>query len=147
MARFLRRALRLAFILAIAAPLLVLALICLWAVQPPVSTLMAARYVEGKRVERVYVPLERIAPALVASVIMSEDGQFCRHSGVDWDALNEVMEDADEDGPARGASTIAMQTAKNLVLWPGRSFIRKGLEIPLALALDAIWPKRRVIEV
>jgi monofunctional biosynthetic peptidoglycan transglycosylase len=78
---------------------------------------------------------------------MSEDGQFCRHSGVDWGALNEVLEDADEDGPARGASTIAMQTTKNLFLWPSRSVLRKGMEIPLALALDFFWSKRRILEV
>lgn len=147
MARFLRRALRLVLALAIAAPLVLLALIALWSALPPMSTLMLARFAGGKRVERIYVPLERISPGLVAAVVMSEDGQFCRHAGVDWNALNEVLEDADEDGPSRGASTIAMQTAKNLFLWPSRSVLRKGMEIPLALALDFFWSKRRIMEV
>ena len=78
---------------------------------------------------------------------MSEDARFCRHRGVDWDALRDVSWTIDEDGPSRGASTITMQTAKNLFLWPSRSYVRKGMEIPLALALDAVWPKRRIIEV
>ena len=76
----------------------------------------------------------------------SEDARFCQHGGVDWEALRDVVEAADEDGPARGASTIPMQTAKNLFLWPSRSYIRKGLELPVALYLDLIWPKRRMME-
>ena len=147
MALMLRRIVRLALAFAIVTPIVLLALIGLWRVAPPVSTLMLAHYLTGQKVERDYVPLERIAPALTAAVLMSEDGQFCRHSGVDWEALGEVLDDADEDGPSRGASTIPMQVAKNLFLWPSRSVIRKGLEIPLALALDALWPKRRIVEV
>jgi monofunctional biosynthetic peptidoglycan transglycosylase len=147
MARFVGRMLRLALAVAIAAPVLLLGLMLLWRVVPPVSTLMLASYATGKPVTRDYVGLERIAPTLTAAVLMSEDARFCRHSGVDWQALSDVLEDADEDGPARGASTIAMQTVKNLFLWPSRSVVRKGLEIPLALALDAVWPKRRIIEV
>ncbi|MDX3809829.1 MAG: transglycosylase domain-containing protein, partial [Bosea sp. (in: a-proteobacteria)] len=67
------------------------------------------------------------------------------HRGVDWVELNAVLED--EDGPSRGASTLTMQTAKNVFLWPGRSYIRKGLEIPLAMTIDLAWGKQRVIEV
>ena len=73
--------------------------------------------------------------------------RFCDHGGVDWDALREVVEAADEDGPARGASTIPMQVAKNLFLWPSRSYVRKGLELPVALYLDLIWSKRRMMEI
>ncbi len=108
---------------------------------------MLARWATFRGVERTYVPLARISPRLIAAVITSEDAQFCRHHGVDWGALNEVISDADEDGPSRGASTITMQSAKNLFLWPQRSTIRKGLEIPLALAIDRAWGKRRVLEV
>ena len=61
-------------------------------------------------------------------------------------ALQEVLDDADDDGPSRGASTIAMQTAKNVFLWPGRSYVRKALELPIALYLDLVWPKRRMME-
>ena len=122
-------------------------LVLVEAVVPPVSTLMLARTLQGESYERDYVPLSAIAPVAVASVIASEDARFCRHHGVDWDALHEVMADADEDGPSRGASTITMQTAKNLFLWPWHSAIRKGLEIGIALGLDQVWPKRRIIEV
>lgn len=147
MARFLARVGRLSLALAAAAMVALVALTALWRVAPPVSTLMLARYVTGRPVVRDYAPLGRIAPALVAAVVMSEDAKFCRHRGVDWQALGDVLEDADEDGPSRGASTIAMQVAKNLFLWPSRSAIRKAVEIPLALALDFVWPKSRILEV
>jgi monofunctional biosynthetic peptidoglycan transglycosylase len=114
---------------------------------PPVSTLMLARWVLGAPVQRTYVPLEDISMTLRKAVVAAEDARFCRHAGVDWEALREVVGSAGEDGPARGASTIAMQTAKNLFLWPSRSYLRKAVEIPLALLVDAAWPKRRILEV
>lgn len=116
-----------------------------WAV-PPVSTLMLGRWLVLQPVERDFVSLDDISPQLPLAVMTSEDGRFCDHSGVDWDALRDVVEAADEDGPARGASTIPMQTAKNLFLWPGRSYLRKGLELPIALYLDLIWSKRKMME-
>jgi monofunctional biosynthetic peptidoglycan transglycosylase len=122
-------------------------LVVLYAFAPPVSTLMLGRKVEGKTYERAYVRLNEISPALVASVIASEDARFCRNGGVDWGALREVLDKAKADGPKRGASTITMQTAKNLFLWPGRSPIRKGIEIPMALVLGAVWSKTRTIEI
>lgn len=146
MARFLGRVWRLGLAFALATAAVVVALGVLWRVAPPVSTLMLARYVTARPVVREYVPLERIAPALVAAVVLSEDAKFCRHRGIDWQALGDVLDDADEDGPARGASTITMQLVKNLFLWPSRSVVRKGLEIPLALALDFAWPKSRILE-
>jgi monofunctional biosynthetic peptidoglycan transglycosylase len=127
--------------------LLFAALAALWAYAPAVSTLMLARWATFRPVERVWTPLERLGPALPLAVIAAEDGRFCRHRGVDWLALRQVIDEASEDGPARGASTIAMQSAKNLFLWPSRSALRKGLEIPAALAIDGIWGKRRVMEV
>jgi monofunctional biosynthetic peptidoglycan transglycosylase len=145
--RALRKALRYLLFAGLGLLLALAALIVLWRVAPPVSTLMAARWVTLHGVDRTYVPLARMSPRLIAAVIMSEDAQFCRHRGVDWGALNEVIADADEDGPSRGASTITMQTAKNLFLWPGRSAIRKGLEIPLAMVIDRAFGKRRVLEV
>ena len=114
---------------------------------PPVSMLIVGRQITGKVSTRDYVRLDGIAPVLVATVISSEDAQFCRNDGVDWGALHEVIADADGDGPSRGASTITMQTAKNLFLWPGRSSIRKGLEIGIALLLGKIWSKAHTIEV
>ena len=111
----------------------------------PVSTLMLGRWLTGQPVDRRWVPLAAVSPRLVASVILSEDGQFCHEHGVDFSALREVIGDGD-GAPTRGASTITMQLAKNLFLWPGRSYIRKALEIPLAVLLDALWGKRRVLE-
>ena len=114
---------------------------------PPVSMLIIGRQLTGMPATRDYVRLDAIAPVLVATVISSEDAQFCRNDGVDWGALHEVIADADADGPSRGASTITMQTAKNLFLWPGRSAIRKGLEIGVALLLGKVWSKAHTIEV
>jgi monofunctional glycosyltransferase len=120
-------------------------LVVLYAFAPPVSTLMLGRKIAGKNYERVYVRLSEISPSVVAAVIASEDARFCRNGGVDWDALHEVIND--EDGPKRGASTITMQTAKNLFLWPGRSSLRKAIEIPIALVLGKVWTKARTIEI
>ena len=124
----------------------IVGLALLYGAAAPVSTLMLGRWLTGQAVERTSVPLEAISPHLPLAVIASEDSRFCDHGGVDWDAIRTVVEEADEDGPARGASTIPMQTAKNLFLWPSRSYVRKGLELPLALMLDAIWTKRRTME-
>ncbi|MGJ3262116.1 MAG: biosynthetic peptidoglycan transglycosylase [Salinarimonas sp.] len=109
----------------------------------PVSTLMLGRWATVQPVTRMVVPLERIAPHVPRMVIASEDSLFCRHAGVDFDALFAVI----EAGAERGASTIPMQTAKNVFLWPQRSYLRKAVEIPLALWLDLVWGKRRVMEV
>jgi len=125
--------------------LLLAAAILLYRIVPVPSTLMLARWLTLRPVEREWVPLEQISPNLIRAVIASEDQRFCSHRGVDWIELNAVLDD--EDGPSRGASTLTMQTAKNVFLWPGRSYIRKGLEIPLALAIDFAWGKQRVIEV
>lgn len=117
----------------------------LYAVVPVPSTLMLGRWLTFRPVERQWVPLSEISPNLTRAVIASEDQRYCSHDGVDWIELNAVMDD--EDGPSRGASTLTMQTAKNVFLWPGRSYLRKGLEIPLAMAIDLAWGKRRVIEI
>jgi monofunctional glycosyltransferase len=113
----------------------------------PVSTLMLWRWATGARVERLWVPLEAMSPALPRAVIAAEDARFCEHHGIDWGALRHVVETAEDGGEWRGASTITQQIAKNLFLWPGRSFVRKGLEFPLALFLDAVLPKRRILEI
>jgi monofunctional biosynthetic peptidoglycan transglycosylase len=118
----------------------------LYTVVPPVSTLMLGRWLTLRGVERTAVSLDEVSPSLLRAVIASEDGRYCQHGGVDWDALRQVMDEADEDGPSRGASTIPMQLAKNLFLWPGRSYLRKGMEIPLALVIDLAWSKRRLLE-
>ncbi|TCD15973.1 biosynthetic peptidoglycan transglycosylase [Oricola cellulosilytica] len=113
----------------------------------PVSMLMLVDRFTFRPFHRQWIDIDDVAPVLVQSVIMSEDGQFCSHQGVDWGALNEVINEALEGERARGASTITMQTVKNLFLWNSRSFIRKGLEIPLAIWFDLVVPKKRVLEI
>ena len=122
-------------------------LVPLYRVINPISSLMLWRWATGARVERSFVPIERMAPALPVTVIASEDGRFCTHGGIDWREIRERLEDVDEISAARGVSTISQQTAKNLFLWPGRSFLRKGLELPLALWIDLVLPKWRVLEI
>lgn len=142
--RVLARALAAVILVALAYGLAVLALGAAYRFVTPVSTLMLARWATLRAAERAAVPLEAVAPAVPLAVVASEDARFCLHGGVDWPALREVVED--EEGPRRGASTVPMQVAKNLFLWPGRSYIRKGLELPIALYLDLVWPKRRMME-
>jgi monofunctional biosynthetic peptidoglycan transglycosylase len=143
----LRTAIRLILALVLGNLALVLVLGLAYRVVTPVSTLMLGRWLTLQPVARDAVPLDAVGPALPLAVLASEDARFCRHGGVDWDALRTVLDEADEDGPSRGASTIAMQTAKNLFLWPSRSYVRKGMEIPIALYLGVVWPKRRIMEV
>jgi len=113
----------------------------------PISTLMLKDLLTGKSYDRQWVSLDAISPHLAYAVVMSEDGQFCRHDGIDWGELNAVIDDALAGEETRGASTITMQAVKNLFLWQGRSFVRKALEAPLALYFDAILSKRRIMEI
>jgi monofunctional biosynthetic peptidoglycan transglycosylase len=113
----------------------------------PVSTLMLWRRAHGAPVVRTVVPLARIAPVLPVTVIASEDGRFCSHHGVDFEELREALGDADDLSELRGGSTITQQVAKNLFLWPGRSYLRKALEFPLALWIDLVLPKWRIMEI
>jgi monofunctional glycosyltransferase len=117
-----------------------------WVVDP-VSTLMLGRWATGQRVERTVVSLERMGPYLPMMVVVAEDGRFCSHSGLDLHEIKEALEDAGDGGELRGASTITQQTVKNLFLWPGRSYLRKALEVPLAMWFDLILPKRRIMEI
>jgi monofunctional biosynthetic peptidoglycan transglycosylase len=113
----------------------------------PVSTLMLWRWAKRAPVVRTWAPLRTIAPALPLSVIVAEDARFCTHRGIDFSELRAAIEDADDLSEMRGGSTITQQTAKNLFLWPGRSVVRKVLEFPLALWIDLILGKRRVMEI
>lgn len=113
----------------------------------PISTLMIADLALLRGYDRQWTSFDDISPNLVRSVMMSEDGQFCAHGGVDWNQMRGVVEDALDGESTRGASTIPMQTVKNLFLWNGRSFLRKGLELPLALWADLVWSKRRMMEI
>ena len=113
----------------------------------PLSTVMLWRMITGQRVQRDYVPLSRVSPALTLAVIVAEDGRFCTHHGVDFAEIREAINDADDLSEARGGSTITQQVAKNLFLWPGRSWLRKALEFPLALWIDLVLSKRRILEI
>src|ERR1700730_7078448 len=112
----------------------------------PVSTLMAWRYLTGAPMSRQWIDFGAISPSLPRSVVASEDAKFCSHHGIDWDALREVIDEADDGEVTRGGSTITQQVAKNLFLWPGRSMVRKALEFPLALWIDLVLPKQRLLE-
>ncbi len=113
----------------------------------PASALMAWRHLTGAPVSRQWVDLAAMAASLPRSVVASEDAKFCTHRGVDWGALREVIDDAEDGEPSRGGSTITQQVAKNLFLWPGRSMVRKALELPLALWIDFVLPKPRILEI
>ena len=114
----------------------------------PVSMPMLWRRLTGARVERIWVPLDRIAPILPLTVILAEDASFCHNRGIDLGAIREVLQHSDDDlAVSRGASTLTQQVAKNLFLWSGHSIVRKVLEIPLALWLNLVLPKRRVMEI
>ena len=119
----------------------------LYRIGHPVSTLMAWRYLTGVPMSRQWIDLAAMSPALPRSVVASEDAKFCSHHGIDWTALREVIDDAEDGEVARGGSTITQQVAKNLFLWPGRSVIRKALEFPLALWIDLVLPKPRILEI
>ena len=112
----------------------------------PVSTLMIGLYLTGESVTRSWVDIDRMSPALPRSVVGAEDAKFCFHHGIDWDSLRDVIEDAQDGEASRGGSTITQQVAKNLFLWPGRSVIRKALEFPLALWIDLVLTKKRILE-
>ncbi len=126
---------------------IMLTLLCMPSFVQPVSTLMVKDIVTLHIYNRQWVPLDDIASVLVHSVIMSEDGQFCLHKGIDISELRDVVSDALDGKSTRGASTISMQTVRNLYLWNGRSFIRKAAELPLTIYFDALMPKRRIIEI
>jgi monofunctional biosynthetic peptidoglycan transglycosylase len=119
----------------------------LYAVGQPISALMAWRWITGSPVVRIWVDLKTMSPALPRSVVASEDAKFCSHRGIDWDSLQNAIEDAQDGEVSGGGSTITQQVAKNLFLWPGRSVVRKGLEIPLAMWVDLVLTKQRILEI
>jgi monofunctional glycosyltransferase len=116
-------------------------------VNPPFSALMLRQALAGGRVSYEWRDLDRISPNLIAQVVVSEDGRFCKHHGVDLKALDKAAEAAAHGKPKGGGSTIDMQTAKNLFLWNSPAFLRKPFEIPLAYYLDFVLGKQRVMEI
>jgi monofunctional biosynthetic peptidoglycan transglycosylase len=119
----------------------------------PVTPLMLIRCVEqkadGKKMtlEHDWVSIEEISPKLQLAVVCSEDQNYLEHYGFDWGAIKKAM-DANKSGKKlRGGSTISQQTAKNVFLWPGRSFVRKGFEAWFTLLIEIFWSKKRIMEV
>ena len=141
------RVVRNLLLFALAALLLPYLLTPLYRAGHPVSALMVWRYITGAPVSRQWVDFGAISPYLPRSVVAAEDAKFCSHHGIDWDALRDAIDDAEEGGITRGGSTITQQVAKNLFLWPGRSVVRKALELPLALWIDLVLPKQRILEI
>ena len=115
---------------------------------PPVTPLMLLRLAEGYGIHKGWRPLDDISPALIRAVMASEDQRFCRHFGFDWGAIEAAWEQyqSGDDG-LLGASTISMQTAKNVFLWPARNWLRKALEAYFTALIELAWSKRRIIEV
>ena len=107
---------------------------------------MLWRLAEGQGLTRHWMDIETISPNLINVVLSSEDARYCLHKGVDWQAVEVVIDDLIDGGQPRGASTVTMQLVKNLFLWPSRSYVRKGIEVPLALYGDLILSKRRIVE-
>lgn len=115
-------------------------------VPPPVTPLMVLRAAEGAAITKTWVPLTAISPHLVHAVIGAEDSRFCQHAGFDWRAIQAAWAQNRQGGRMLGASTITMQTAKNVWLWPDRTWLRKGLEAWLTLGIELAWSKRRILE-
>ena len=114
-------------------------------VNPPVTTVMLFKATTGAGIDKSWANIDEISPRLIRAVVASEDQRFCLHHGIDWVEVQNAIDD--EDGRFRGASTITMQTVKNLFLWTRRSWIRKGLEAPLALYAELFLSKRRIMEI
>ncbi len=113
----------------------------------PITPLMVVRVVQGESLTRDWVPLEDISPWLVRAVVASEDARFCAHAGFDWREIRNAWREWRAGKRLRGASTLSMQTARSVFLWPGRDPVRKGLEVLLTPPLEVLWPKRRILAV
>jgi monofunctional biosynthetic peptidoglycan transglycosylase len=132
-------------LLAVAVPLAQVAIYRF--VPAPITILMIQRLFEGRGLEHSWVGIDRISPHLVESVVAAEDSGFCQHHGFDFEAMEKAAQ-ANERHPGkiRGGSTISQQTAKNVFLWPGRDYVRKGLEADYTVLIEAGWGKRRIME-
>lgn len=119
----------------------------------PITPLMVIRSVEQKmegkkmRMEHDWVPFEEINPKLQLAVVCSEDQNYLKHFGFDWGAIQKAMKENEQGKHVRGASTITQQTAKNVFLWPGRSYVRKAFEVWFTLLIEVFWSKERIMEV
>jgi monofunctional biosynthetic peptidoglycan transglycosylase len=126
----------------------VLTLLYRW-VNVPVTPLMVIRYLDPDvgRIRKEWVPLERISDYMVLAVVVHEDQNFLEHQGFDLKAIQKAIEHNKKAKRKRGASTISQQTAKNVFLWPQRSWLRKGLEVWFTFLIELFWSKQRIMEV
>ncbi len=115
-------------------------------IDAPSTVLMMQRAAEGQTIRHYPVPLNRMSPHIVRAVVAAEDANFCAHDGFDIEAIQDAMASNARGERTRGASTISQQTAKNLFLWPDRSWLRKGLETYFTALIEFMWPKRRIME-
>lgn len=115
----------------------------------PLTPLMAIRYFEHPEegIRHEWVPMDEISPKLQLAVVASEDQNFMKHSGFDFDAIEKALEHNRKAKRTHGASTISQQTAKNVFLWPQRSWLRKGLEAYFTFLIENLWSKHRILEV
>ena len=149
---------RLLFLFAGAALLIVAAtlvpVVVLRWVPPPASAFIVQKWWISKfsdqgpsNIDYEWVPMEKISPYVPLAVVAAEDQKFLYHNGFDFDAIEAAYEHNQKSKRTRGASTISQQVAKNLFLWPGRSYLRKGLEVYFTVLIEAMWPKERILEV
>lgn len=115
-------------------------------IDPPATLLMLQRAAEGERIRHYPIPLGEMGPHIVRAVIASEDANFCAHDGFDIEAIQGAMASNENGRRLRGASTISQQTAKNLFLWPSRSWLRKAFETYFTVIIETLWPKQRIME-
>lgn len=146
---WLRRMFRIAVMLLLLAVITPPALVLVYRdVAPPGTLLMVFRMFEGEGIKKEWKPLEQISRHVPAAVIALEDAGFCGHDGFEWAAIFDAAADQVRgDGPVRGGSTITQQMSKNVFLWPSRTFVRKGMEVPFTYMTEWAWGKRRIMEV
>ncbi len=146
--RQMKRALRIVFksVIALFALSIALTVVYRW-VNPPITLLMISRALHGADINKKWVPLDQISPNLVRASIASEDNNYLGHRGFDLGAIYDAIDERNSGKRQRGASTISQQTAKNVFLWSGKSWIRKGLEVYFTFLIEHIWGKERIMEV
>jgi len=148
MLRFLNKVLRSTRNLLLASLLVSVGLVVLLRfVNPPCTPLMLWRWVAGEGMRHEWRDLAGISPALQQAVMAAEDQRFAEHFGFDWRQIKQALKENQKRSRHRGASTITMQTARNLFLWQGGGFVRKGLEAYFALLIELFWTKARIMEV
>lgn len=114
---------------------------------PPVTPLMLLRVLDGNWISKDWESYDNISPHLARAIIAAEDAKFCEHRGFDWESIEKAWERNQQGKRIRGGSTISNQTAKNVFLWPDRSYIRKGVEFYFTGLIELIWTKKRILEV